>query len=135
MFSIIRAPLDFFFWHYWAIFRTFSRSILCLLEKLGSNFKPILSYCAITMYYFDLSERLNFDHDLGYSFPLFSSLLKKGGRRKGEWISKIVIKIHAFQNRSIIWHKVSKVLVQYKKICLNFASSFYYISVYCSLNL
>ena len=27
---------------------------------------------------------MNFDHDFGYSFPLFSSLPKKGGRRKGE---------------------------------------------------
>jgi len=25
-----------------------------------------------------------FDYDFGYSFPLFSSLLKKEGRRKGE---------------------------------------------------
>ena len=29
-----------------------------------------------------------FDHDFGYSFTLFSSLLKKEGRRKGECISK-----------------------------------------------
>ena len=38
---------------------------------------------------------MTFDHDFGYSFPLFSSLLKKNfkkGRRKGEWIAKIVIK-------------------------------------------
>ena len=27
---------------------------------------------------------MTFDHDFGYSFPLFSSLLKKEGRRKGE---------------------------------------------------
>jgi hypothetical protein len=27
---------------------------------------------------------MTFDHDLGYSFPLFSSLLKKEERRKGE---------------------------------------------------
>ena len=27
---------------------------------------------------------MNFDHDFGYSIPLFSSLLKKDERRKGE---------------------------------------------------
>ena len=27
---------------------------------------------------------MTFDHDFGYSFHLFSSLLKKEGRRKGE---------------------------------------------------
>jgi hypothetical protein len=27
---------------------------------------------------------MNFDHDFVYSFPLFSSLLEKEGRRKGE---------------------------------------------------
>ena len=31
---------------------------------------------------------MTFDHDFGYSFPLFYSLLKKEGRRKGKWISK-----------------------------------------------
>ena len=36
---------------------------------------------------------LNFD--FSYSFPLFSSLLKKEGKRKGEWIAKIVILSHA----------------------------------------
>jgi hypothetical protein len=36
------------------------------------------------------------NHDFGYSFPFFSSLLKKEGRRKGEWIAKIGIKNHAF---------------------------------------
>ena len=30
------------------------------------------------------TERHDFDHDLGYYFPFFSSLLKKEGRRKGE---------------------------------------------------
>jgi hypothetical protein len=38
---------------------------------------------------------MTFDHEIGYYFPLFSSLLKKEGRRKGELISKIVIKSHA----------------------------------------
>jgi hypothetical protein len=27
---------------------------------------------------------MTFDHDFAYSFPLFSSFLKKEGRRKGE---------------------------------------------------
>ena len=39
---------------------------------------------------------MTFDHDYVYSFPLFSSPLKKEGRRKGERIAKIVIKSHAF---------------------------------------
>jgi hypothetical protein len=39
---------------------------------------------------------MTFDHDFGYSLPLFSSLLKKEGRRKGEGIAKIMIKSHAF---------------------------------------
>ena len=39
---------------------------------------------------------MTFDHDFGHSLPLFSSLLKKEGRRKWEWIAKIAIKSHAF---------------------------------------
>ena len=39
---------------------------------------------------------MTFDQDFGYALPFFSSLLKKEGRRKGEWIAKIVIKSHAF---------------------------------------
>ena len=39
---------------------------------------------------------MTFDHDFGYSLVLFSSFLKKGGRRKGELIAKNVIKSHAF---------------------------------------
>ena len=37
---------------------------------------------------------MTFEHDFGYSFPLLSSLLKKGKKKKGEWIEKIVIKSH-----------------------------------------
>jgi hypothetical protein len=38
---------------------------------------------------FDKQERIEqkgmtFDHDFGYSFPLFSSLIKKDKRRKGD---------------------------------------------------
>ena len=39
---------------------------------------------------------MTFDHDFGHSFPLFTSLIKKEGRIKGECIAKIVIKSHAF---------------------------------------
>ena len=38
---------------------------------------------------------MTFDYDFVFFF-LFSSLLKKEGRRKAEWIAKIVIKSHAF---------------------------------------
>ena len=38
---------------------------------------------------------MTFDHDFGYLFHLFSSLLKKEGRRK-KWIAKIMIKSHSF---------------------------------------
>ena len=43
------------------------------------------------LFYADYSTKLKgmtLDHDFGYSFPLLSSLLKKDGRRNGEWISK-----------------------------------------------
>ena len=48
--------------------------------------------------YYNLIDQkgMTFDHDFGYSFPLFQSLLEKQGRRKGECILKIVIKNHAF---------------------------------------
>ena len=39
---------------------------------------------------------MTFDHDFSYSFPLFSFLLKKEGRRKKELLAKIMIKCHAF---------------------------------------
>ena len=41
-------------------------------------------------------KALFFNHDFGYSFPLFSSLLIKEGRRKGEWITKVVFKTMPF---------------------------------------
>ena len=34
---------------------------------------------------------ITFDHDFGYSFPLFSSLLIKEGRKKNNEEAKIVI--------------------------------------------
>ena len=39
---------------------------------------------------------MTFDHDFGYSFSIFSSLLKKEGREKEDEVTKIVIKSHAF---------------------------------------
>ena len=46
---------------------------------------------------------MSFDQDFRYSFPLFFSLLKKEGRRKGEWIAKIGIKTHAFLLDLMFW--------------------------------
>ena len=39
---------------------------------------------------------MTFDHDFGYFFPLFFSLLKKREKEKENELSKIVIKAHAF---------------------------------------
>jgi hypothetical protein len=39
---------------------------------------------------------MTLDHDFGYYFPLFSSLLKKGEEEKENELAKIVIKSHAF---------------------------------------
>ena len=49
---------------------------------------------------------LIFDHDLGYSFPFFSSLLKKG--REVERIAKIVIKKKAFY---LFWFNWIQVMI------------------------
>ena len=38
---------------------------------------------------------MTFDHDFGYSFPLFSSPLKKRDDEKKNEVAKIVIKSHA----------------------------------------
>ena len=39
---------------------------------------------------------MTFDHEFGYSIPLFSSLLKKREEEKENELSKIAIKGHAF---------------------------------------
>ena len=39
---------------------------------------------------------MTFDQDFGYSFPIFSSLLKKREEEKENELGKIVIKDHAF---------------------------------------
>ena len=45
---------------------------------------------------------MNFDHDFGYSFPLFSSLQKKREEKKENELEKIMIKTYAFQTDPII---------------------------------
>ena len=40
---------------------------------------------------------MTIDHDFGYSFPPFSSLLKKREKKRRRNKEKIVIKTHAFQ--------------------------------------
>ena len=45
---------------------------------------------------------MNFDHDIGYSFPLFSSLLQKREEKKENELEKIMIKTYAFQTGHII---------------------------------
>ena len=39
---------------------------------------------------------MTFDHDFGYSFQRFSSLLKKSEEEKENELAKILIKSHAF---------------------------------------
>ena len=39
---------------------------------------------------------MTFGHDFDYSFPLFTYLLKKGGREKENEVAKVEIKSHAF---------------------------------------
>ena len=45
---------------------------------------------------------MNFEHDFGNSFPLFSSFLKKNREEEKENdLAKILIKIHAFQTGNL----------------------------------
>ena len=67
------------------------------MENLPSNLITTLTYVLMDNFSpcFMIEQKgITFDHEFGYSFPLFSSLLKKEGRTKGELISRI--KIHAF---------------------------------------
>ena len=64
----------------------------------------------------DRAERHDFWPRLSYSFLIFSSLQKIEGRRIGEWISKIVIKGHAFLLDPIDWIPMS--LIYYLRPCL-----------------
>ena len=79
---IILTSGYFFFHGYFTIISTFFCSNIC-------NVKQRIEQKGMT-----------FDHGFGYSFPPFSSLLEKEGRRKGEWIAKIVIKSQCLSARS-----------------------------------
>ena len=57
----------------------------------------------IDIFYRIEQKGMTFDHDFGYSFPFFSSLLKKKEEKENE-IEKIVIKGHAF----LLDHFISK---------------------------
>ena len=46
---------------------------------------------------------MTFDHDFGYSFPLFYSPLKKVEEEKENELEKIVIKDHAFLLDPTFW--------------------------------
>ena len=70
---------------------------------LKYNLTPALTWCNLHIKTFpnmrtNLIEQkgMTFDHDFTYSFPLFSSLLKKEGREEENKVAKIVIKSHAF---------------------------------------
>ena len=63
---------------------------------------------------------MTFDHDFGYSFTLLSFLLKKEGRRKGEWSSKNCDKKSCLSARSFseYYHqKTFKIYLFSKWIC------------------
>ena len=61
-------------------------------KKKRKNTKFALIWCKLK----DRAERHDLKSRLWLFFPLFSSLLKKEGRRKWEWIVKIVILSHTF---------------------------------------
>ena len=56
-------------------------------------------------YYLQITQiGMTFDHDFGYSFPLFPFLPKKEERRKREWFSKNRDQKSCLSNRS--WRKI-----------------------------
>jgi hypothetical protein len=63
--------------------------------------------------FFIQKKGTTFGHDFGYSFSLFSYLLKKGGRRKEKWIAKIVIKSHAVLLDPIFYNTLFGALKRY----------------------
>ena len=81
---------------------------ICVNKKLTKQHRPISTYQKRHLFLplpFSILKPTNkrieqkgmtFDHDFCYSLPLFYSLLKKEGRRKKEWIAKIMIRCHAF---------------------------------------
>ena len=57
--------------------------------------------CVIIIHVYNHLQKIEqkgmfFNHDFGYSFPLFSSLLKKREEEKENEVAKIVINSHAF---------------------------------------
>ena len=99
-------------WPFWSKIRFFFFFCFCywLIKKqmpLNIIKEKSLTYTKWHLPCFDLNLRsygqlfveqkgLTSDYNFGYYFPPFFSLLKKEGRRKDEWIAKIVIKSHAF---------------------------------------
>ena len=68
---------------------------------------------------------MTFDHDYNYSSPLFSSLLKKEERRKGEWKAKIVMPFWVICNFFTV--RFSDLITTLTYILLdNFCTFFYY---------
>ena len=62
------------------------------------------------------------NHNFCYSFPPFSSLLKKDGRRKGGRIAKIVILSHAFllYQRNVLFHTLHLGFEKFLQLVLAF---------------
>jgi hypothetical protein len=55
------------------------------MEQLGIETLPFEDcLCQVIIATSTELKGMTFDHDFGYSFPLFSSFLKKRGKRKGE---------------------------------------------------
>ena len=93
-----------------AIFIALSRSFFKSLRARKS-----INYC------FTGLKGMNFDYDFGYSFPLFSSLLKKEGKRKNNELAKLLIKVYAFQTGPIADQQLDTTvqIANYKTITKN----------------
>ena len=71
---LVRFSVGIFWWDFLVIF---SGSFINLIIYL-SIFSPLMIE----------QKGMTFDHNFGYSFPLFSSLLKKRGQKKRRMVSK-----------------------------------------------
>ena len=68
------------------------------MEQLGIETLPFEDcLCQVIIATSTELKGMTFDHDFGYSFPLFSSFLKKGEKEKENELAKIVFKTHVFQ--------------------------------------
>ena len=95
------------YWNFLVISTYFPFLYLLLLFLLYLISIPFFSFIFCQ---FQMIEQkgMTFDHDFAYSFPLFSSLLKKREEEKENELAKIVIKGHAF----LLDHsKYSKLLI------------------------